>query len=450
MADLLVRGGRIIDVARGSDLTGDLLVEDGRVAAVSQAIRLDSTDRLSVIDAAGLIVVPGFVDVHSHLRDPGQEHKETIATGARAAAAGGFTTICAMANTTPPIDSVAGLEYVHRTAKATAAVRVRQVACISRGMAGKRLVDMTELAEAGAVAFSDDGMPVMNSELMRRALEYAKLTGLPISPHCEDSHLTSGGLMHEGKVSWQLGLKGWPAVGEEAMVARDLLLSLQTGGRLHLCHVTTARGVELVRWAKDQGAPVSAEVMPHHLTMTDDWVAGQRWDGQVAAPYDTATKVNPPLRSEEDRRALVEGLKDGTLDLIATDHAPHASPDKLCEYGLAAFGISGFETALSALLRLVHTGELDIRLVVSRMTTDPARVYGLPAGRLAVGDEGDVAIIDPSAQWTLDESKMYSKGKNTPLVGQRLVGKVLATAVAGKVVHTDEKLVKRSLVGAET
>ena len=333
MADLLVRGGRVIDVAKGLDQVGDLLIEDGRVAVAGEATRLDSTNRLRVIDAAGLVVTPGFVDVHSHLRDPGQEHKETIATGTRAAAAGGFTTICAMANTTPPIDSVAGLEYVQRTAEATGAVRVRQVACVSRGMAGKRLVDMAELADAGAVAFSDDGMPVMNSELMRRALEYAKLTGLPVSPHCEDTHLTSGGLMHEGRVSWQLGLKGWPTVGEESMIARDLLLSLQTGGRLHLCHVTTVRGVELVRWAKERGAQVTAEVMPHHLTMTDDWVAGQRWDGTVAAPYDTSTKVNPPLRSEEDRRALVAGLKDGTLDLIATDHAPHASPEKTCEYG---------------------------------------------------------------------------------------------------------------------
>ena len=448
MADLLVKGGRIIDVAQGLDLVGDLLIEDGRVAVVGQATRLDSTDRLRVIDAAGLIVAPGFVDVHCHLRDPGQEHKETIATGTRAAAAGGFTTICAMANTTPPIDSVAGLEYVHRTAEATAAVRVRQVACVSRGMAGKRLVDMTELAEAGAVAFSDDGMPVMNGELMRRALEYAKLTGLPVSPHCEDTHLTSGGLMHEGRVSWQLGLKGWPAVGEESMIARDLLLSLQTGGRLHLCHVTTVRGVELVRWAKNQGAPVTAEVMPHHLTMTDDWVAGQRWDGVVAAPYETSTKVNPPLRSEEDRQALVEGLSDGTLDLIATDHAPHASPDKICEYGIAAFGISGFETALSALLRLVHSGELDMELLISRLTADPARAYGLPAGRLRVGDAGDVTVFDHTAEWALEESKIYSKGKNTPLIGQRLVGKIVATAVAGKVVHADEQLVPRMPLGA--
>ncbi len=448
MADLFVRGGRIIDVAQGLDLVGDLLIADGRVAVVGEDTRLDSTERLNVIDGAGLVVTPGFVDVHSHLRDPGQEDKETIATGARAAAAGGFTTICAMANTTPPIDSVAGLDYVRRTAEATAAVNVRQVACVSRGMAGKRLVDMTELADAGAVAFSDDGMPVMNSELMRRALEYARLTGLPISPHCEDAHLTSGGLMHEGRVSWQLGLKGWPAVGEESMIARDLLLSLQTGGRLHFCHVTTVRGVELVRWAKDHGAPVTAEVMPHHLTMTDDWVAGQRWDGKVAAPYDTSTKVNPPLRSEEDRQALIKGLKDGTLDLIATDHAPHASPDKLCEYGLAAFGISGFETALSALLRLVHAGDLEMDLMISRLTIDPARAYGLPAGRLRVGDAGDVTVFDPNVEWTLEEGKMHSKGKNTPLIGQRLVGKVVATAVAGKLVHVDGQLVPKLPLGA--
>lgn len=448
MADLLVRGGRIIDMAQDLDLVGDLLIEDGRVAAIGQAIRLDSNDRLRVIEAAGLIVTPGFVDVHSHLRDPGQEHKETIATGTRAAAAGGFTTICAMANTTPPIDSVAGLEYVHRTAAATAGVHVRQVACVSREMAGKRLVDMTELAEAGAVAFSDDGMPVMNGELMRRALEYAKLTGLPVSPHCEDTHFTSGGVMHEGRVSWQLGLKGWPAVGEESMIARDLLLSLQTGGRLHLCHVTTVRGVELVRWAKDRGAPVTAEVMPHHLTMTDEWVAGKRWDGMSAVPYDTNTKVNPPLRSEEDRLALVEGLKDGTLDLIATDHAPHAAPDKICEYGHAAFGISGFETALSTLLRLVRSGDLNIRLMISRLTIDPARAYGLPAGRLRLGDAGDVTVFDPNVEWTLGEDELYSKGKNTPLIGQSLVGKVAATAVAGKVVHVDEQSIPRMPLSA--
>ncbi len=448
MPDLLIRGGRIIDVAQGIDQTGDLLIEDGRVAAIGSSIRLDSTERLPVLDAAGLIVAPGLVDVHSHLRDPGQEHKETIATGSRAAAAGGFTTICAMANTAPPIDSVAGLEYVQRTARTAGTVRVHQGACISRGMDGKELVEMAELAEAGAIAFSDDGRPVLNGELMRRALEYGKLTGRPISPHCEDATLTAGGLMHEGRVSSRLGLKGWPAVGEEAMVARDLLLSLQTGGRLHLCHLTTVRGVGLVRWAKEQGAQVTAEVTPHHLTMTDEWVAGERWDGRTGQPYDTSTKVNPPLRGEEDRQALIAGLKDGTLDLIATDHAPHASPDKLCEYGVAAFGISGFETALAAVLRLVHNGDLDLKLVISRMTIDPARAYRLPAGRLAVGDDGDVVIFDPSASWTLDPTKMYSKGKNTPLAGQRLTGKIAATVVGGKIVHTDVELGSGRLTGA--
>lgn len=437
--DVLIHGGRIIDPSRGVDLVGNLWLRDGVVAEVTPPRPLPEGRRgLLTLDATGQIVCPGLVDVHCHLRDPGQEEKETIATGTAAAVRGGFTAVCCMANTTPPVDNRAVVEYIQRIASAEGAARVYPVAAVSRGLVGRELTDMADLAEAGAVAFSDDGKPVVDSGLMRHALEYSRLIGRPILVHEEDPGLSAGGVMNEGPVATRLGLKGWPGVAEEVMIARDLALAEVTGGRLHLQHVTTARGVEIIRQARERGLRFTAETTPHHLTLTDEWVAGWRPNDRRAMPYDTSTKVNPPLRTEADREALVQAIRDGTLDLIGTDHAPHSEVDKLCEYGVAAFGISGLETALAALLGLVHQGELALGILIQRLTAEPAKALGLPAGTLAVGAAGDVCIFDPNAVWTVDPRTLASKGKNTPLAGLPLRGLVTATLVGGRLAHLHE------------
>ena len=436
--DVVIRGGRVIDASQGLDVVGDLYARDGRVAAIVRAGEQgpEMPADAATIEAGGAIVSPGFVDLHCHLREPGFEEKETIADGTRAAARGGFTSVCPMANTQPPVDSRAVVEYVERTARAVGAVRVFPVAAVTKGMEGKELVEMGELAKAGVVAFSDDGKPVANARIMRAALEYGKMFDRPIMPHSEDPELAAGGVMNEGPVATRLGLKGWPAAAEEVMIARDLELAALTGGRLHVAHVSTAGGVELVRRAKVRGIRVTAEATPHHLALTDEWVAGARWDGRRAEPYDTNTKVNPPLRTEADRRALLEGLRDGTIDAIATDHAPHSVVDKLCEYDQAAFGISGFETALATLLRLVRNEELDLKLVLEKLTLGPARAFGLEAGTLVVGAPADVVVFGPNLRWTVDPREFASKGKNTPLAGLPVVGKVIATLVGGEVVYS--------------
>ncbi|MDQ6857888.1 MAG: dihydroorotase [Chloroflexota bacterium] len=385
-------------------------------------------------DAAkrGWITAPGFIDLHAHLREPGFEESETVATGARAALAGGFTTICAMPNTEPAIDSP-GLvaELIARGAAANAA-RVLPIATITRGRNGKELADLVELAAAGAVAFSDDGSPVDDPQLFRNALEYARAAGRPILEHSQDLVLSAGGVMHEGVVSAKLGLAGMPAAAEESAISRDLALAKLTGGRLHLSHVSTAGGVELVRRAKAGGARVTAEVTPHHLALTDEWVAGSRafaWEdeGPRAAPYDTATKVNPPLRTAADVRACWAGLMDRTIDAIATDHAPHASTRKDVEYQEAAFGISVFETAVPLLLMGVQAGWGTWDRVVEALTTGPAGVLGidLPAD--------DLVVIDPGAIWTATAASLRSLGKNTPLLGRELTGRVVLAVVDGEV-----------------
>jgi dihydroorotase len=439
-ADILIAGGRIVDPAADRDEVGDLWIRDGRVAEITPARTPPSGRRgLLVLDARGLVVCPGLVDVHCHLRDPGQEEKETIATGTRAAARGGYTTVCSMANTNPVVDSRAVVEYIQRQARATGVVNVRPLATVTRSMAGKELVEMADLAEAGAVAFSDDGRPILDSGVMRHALEYSRLIGRPIMVHEEDLTLSAGGVMNEGPVATRLGLKGWPGVAEEVMIARDLALCELTGGRLHLAHVTTARGVEIIRQARERGVRFTAETTPHHLTLTDDWVAGWRPDGKTGAPYDTATKVNPPLRSERDREALIEAIRDGTLDLIGTDHAPHSEVDKLCEYGAAAFGISGLETSLSALLGLVHAGQLDLALLLRRLTCDPARAFDLPGGTFATGAPADVCVFDPDSDWTVDPAEFASLGRNTPLAGQTLRGQVFGTVCGGQLVYQNAR-----------
>ncbi len=454
MSALLLRGGHIIDPAAGLDRTGDVLAADGRIAAIGSPddIRpaLEALNQrgyaLQTIDLhPGLIVSPGFVDLHVHLREPGYEEKETIQTGAQAAARGGFTTICCMPNTKPVLDTQATLEFVARAAQ-NASARVHPIAAITKGEKGAELSEMAELAEAGAVAFSDDGRPVSNSKLMRSAFEYASMLNRPLVEHCEDEELVGGGVMHEGPIATRLGLKGWPAAAEEIMLARDLALVRVTGGRYHAAHISTAGSVELIRRAKAEGLPVSAEVTPHHLLLTDEWVAGRRAGLLAAAgsregqPYDTATKVNPPLRTRRDADTLLEGLLDGTIDAIATDHAPHTVVDKSCEYGDAAFGISGLETALGALLALVHAGKLPLATLLSALTVRPARLFSLEAGTLNPGALADVTIFDPDEQWTVDPQQFASKGKNTPLAGLTLKGKVRYTILGGTLVYQAETI----------
>jgi len=443
VSSLAIRGGRIIDPANNLDATADVLIEDGRIDAVGPGAGADASE---TIEAAGLIVSPGFVDIHTHLREPGFEHKETIESGTQAAARGGFTTVCAMPNTEPPTDSAGGVEFVLRRAAQTGLVRVLPIACVSKRREGKELAELAELAKAGAVAFSDDGSPVADAGLMRRALEYAGMLATPVIDHCEDPALAHGGVMHEGWVATRLGLRGVPAAAEETMVARNIALAAETGSHVHLAHVSTAGSVELIRQAKLRGVAVTAEVTPHHLALTHEAVLTGPAESlttpstavatalRTGLAYDTNAKVNPPLRTREDVAACMAGLLDGTIDCIATDHAPHATQDKLCEFDAAAFGISGLETALGLCLTA-----LGIETAVQRLTVAPVRALGLDRriqglGTLSPGAPADVALIDQALEWTVEPELFASKGKNTPLAGRTLRGRVTATVHAGKVV----------------
>ena len=451
---LLISGGRIIDPYQGVDMVGDLLIVEGKVTWLGAPGLAPSQQGYSVLPARGMVVSPGFIDLHCHLREPGFEGKETIATGTKAAARGGFTTICCMPNTAPPVDSPAIVEYIKNKAVKEGVVRVLPIGCITKGQRGEELVEMRELAEAGVVAFSDDGKPVANSQLMQRALEYSCLFDLPIIDHCEDTSLTEGGVMNEGSLAVRLGLRGMPAAAEVTIVGRDIALAQLAQGRLHIAHVSTAASVELIRRAKEKRLKVTAEVTPHHLTLTEERVIG----------YDTSAKVNPPLRTEKDTEALLQGLKEGVIDAIATDHAPHTTQDKACEFDLAAFGISGLETALGVLLSLVYQGRLDLVTLVSKLTAEPARIVGgnknkergtssypypLPPslfpipdglGTLKVGAPGDVTVFDPNLEWVVNTDLFASKGKNNPWAGCWLRGKVMATMVGGEVVYKDDAI----------
>jgi dihydroorotase len=426
MKPLLIQGGHIIDPGQGIDEIGSLLIVEGKISGLSKgALPQPGCD---ILDARGLIVCPGFIDLHCHLRQPGFEDKETIATGSQAAARGGFTTICCMPNTNPPLDSPATIDYVKSTAASEGMVRILPIGCISKGRKGEELAPMAELASAGVIAYSDDGKPVLNSNLMRQALDHSRVLGLPIIDHSEDTFLTEGGLMNEGVISTRLGLKGIPAAAEEIMIARDLILAHLTGARLHIAHVSTEGSVELIRRAKEKGIRVTAEVTPHHLTLTEEMVIG----------YNTNAKVNPPLRTKRDTQALIQGLKENVIDAIATDHAPHTEADKLVDFALAAFGISGFETALGSLLSLVHDGQLSLKTLISKLTGEPSKIIGDKYGRLGsleVGVSADVTIFDPDMEWTVDTRAFASKGRNTPLAGSRLKGKVVATIARGKLVY---------------
>jgi dihydroorotase len=421
---LLVKGGRVLDPAQGMDGPGDVLIADGRVAEAGPRLAARGAE---VVDAAGLIVCPGFIDVHVHLREPGREDKETIATGTRAAAAGGFTAVCAMPNTEPVNDTAGITRAIRERARVDGVVRVYPIGAITRGSRGEELAEYGDLREAGCVAVSDDGRPVASARVMRRALEYAQAFDLPVIDHCEEPMLSQGASMNEGPVATLLGLRGAPAVSETLVVERDVLLAELTGGRLHIAHVSTAGAVDAVRRGKARGVRVTAEVTPHHLLLTDQAVKDSE--------YDTATKMNPPLRSEADRRAVLDGLRDGTIDCIATDHAPHTVDDKKVEYDQAAFGVVGLETAVSLCLdRLVRPGLLSLEALVGLLSARPARALSLPGGTLAPGAPGDLTLMDLERKVKVDPERFASKGRNTPFGGWTLRGAPVVTIVGGRVV----------------
>ena len=419
---VIIKNGRVIDPGRING-PADVLIENGAIAAVGAGLKAPAG--ATVIDAAGKWVLPGFVDLHVHFREPGFEYKETIATGAAAAVAGGFTSVCCMPNTQPVNDNQSITEFILDKAKAAGLANVFPIGAITKGSEGKELAEFGDLKKAGCVAVSDDGKPVMNGMVMRRALEYARAFDLPVVDHCECTHLSEGGCMHEGQVATEMGLHGIPSASEDVMVARNLALAELTGGRLHLAHLSTTGSVRMVREAKARGIRVTAEACPHHFLLTEEAVR----------EFNTNAKMNPPLRSRKDVEAVKAGLKDGTIDVIATDHAPHAAFEKEREFDYAPFGIVGLETAWGLALVLAEEGVLTVEQVVSALTIQPARAFGLAKGTLAIGADADVTIVDPEAPWVVDPGQFKSKGRNTPFAGWKLKGRVVSTLVGGRVVH---------------
>jgi dihydroorotase len=421
---LLLKGGRVIDPSRNFDQPADVLIQDGTIAAVGTGLGMP--EGVEIRDVREQVVAPGLVDVHVHLREPGNEDVETIASGARAAAAGGFTAVCAMPNTDPVTDNQAAVGFIVRQSVRAGLTRVYPIGAISVGQRGERLSEFGEMVGAGAVAVSDDGRPVASSHLMRTALEYARTFDLPVADHCEEPTLAAGGVMHEGLVSARLGLKGIPAAAEEIMVARDTLLAGLTGGHVHLCHMSTRGSVDIIRGAKEQGVRVTAEVTPHHLTLTD----------RACERYDTHAKMNPPLREAADVAALRQALKQGVIDCIASDHAPHAYDAKEAAFDDAPFGIVGLETAFGVVhTELVLGGVLTLPELIHRMSTAPAVAFHLPGGTLRPGAAADVVVLDPTARWTVDATAFSSKSRNTPFAGRALTGRAVLTLVGGKTVH---------------
>lgn len=424
-AMLLLRGGRVVDPSQRLDEVCDVLIRDGKIAAVGPRVA-EGAPGAEILDCAGLVVAPGFIDVHCHLREPGREDVETIATGARAAAAGGFTAVCAMPNTDPVTDNQAAVGFIVRQAQRADAARVYPIGAISLGQKGGSLAEFGEMVGAGAVAVSDDGKPVVSAHLMRTALEYARNFGIPVADHCEEPTLALGGAMNEGLMSAKLGLKGIPSEAEEIMAIRDILLARRTGGHVHLCHMSTRGSVDLIRWGKERHINVTAEVCPHHISLTEDAVDG----------YDTNAKMNPPLRTADDVAALRDAVKDGTIDVIATDHAPHHYDEKEREFADAPNGIVGLETALAVNVTwLVRPGILDVPTLVEKMSVAPARIFHLPGGTLRPGSPADVTVFDPAAEWVVEPTRFRSKGRNSPYAGMTLTGRVHYTLVDGRVIH---------------
>ena len=427
---LLLRGGRIVDPSQDMDAIGDVFITGETIESLGPKVDAGSRDDVEVIDCAGQVVSPGFIDVHCHLREPGREDVETIATGARAAAAGGFTAVCAMPNTDPVTDNQAAVGFIIRQAARAGASRVYPIGAISLGQRGEALAEFGEMVGAGAVAVSDDGKPVASAHMMRTALEYARTFGIPVADHCEEPTLAHGGAMNEGIVSARLGLKGIPNEAEEIMAIRDILLARRTGGHVHLCHMSTRGSVELIRWGKERGVHVTAEVCPHHLSLTEDAVEG----------YNTNAKMNPPLRSTADVEALQEAVRDGTIDVIATDHAPHHYDEKEREFADAPNGIVGLETAFAVNVTwLLASGIIDLATLIEKTSCAPARIFRLAGGTLRRGNIADVTVFDPEAEWTVDPARFRSKGRNTPYAGRQLRGRVHLTIVDGRVIYRLEE-----------
>lgn len=423
---LLLQNGRVVDPTQDLDDSLDVLIEDGRISKIAPRIATRGVDAL---DLSGKIVVPGFIDMHTHLREPGQEHKETIESGTRAAAAGGFSAVACMPNTNPVNDERPVTEFITSQARLRGAVRVYPIGAVSKGLEGKELAEIGDLVAGGAVAVSDDGHPVTSSRLMRMALEYCKIFDIPVIDHCEDRDLSDGGVVNEGYVSTLLGLRGWNRVAEESMIARDLMMAEEIGGRVHIAHVSTAGSVDLVRQAKKRGIQVTCEVTPHHFALNDEACIG----------YDTNTKMNPPLRAEADRLALIAGMQDGTVDAIATDHAPHHVDEKSVEFARAPFGVIGLETAVPlALDRLVSSGLIPLRRIVELMSVNPARILRLPGGTLRPGSPADVTVLDLDRSVTVEPARFVSLSRNTPFGGWELRGASAVTIVGGRVVHSHQ------------
>lgn len=427
-SNLLIQHAMVVDPSQKLNGKMDIRIHDGRIAEIAPTLMAGEGEE--VFDATGLTAVPGLVDVHVHFREPGDEEEETIASGCAAAAAGGYTSVACMPNTDPAMDSESHMTFVYLRAQKSGLCRVYPVGAVTKGREGKELAEMGSMVRGGAVAFSDDGTAIPNAGIARRAFEYAHMLDKPIMEHCEDKSLAGKGVMHEGPVSTRLGLPGIPAEAEEMIVSRDIMLSNLTGARVHLQHLSTAGSVELVRRAKAQGLPVTAEVTPHHLTLTDEDVCG----------YDPSFKMNPPLRTVKDIDALIAGLKDGTIDMIASDHAPHAQEEKEIEFSFAAFGALGLESTVGVILtHLYHTGKMTLEELVPALSTAGARLLGVDGGTLAVGGPADVTLLDLNRKWTIDVNQFKSKSRNCPFHGQECTGKVAGTILAGRIVYRDEK-----------
>lgn len=425
----MLKSGRLIDPAQQIDRVTDVLVENGKIAAIGDGLTVEDAE---VFDANGLVVAPGFIDMHVHLREPGQEAKEDIGSGTRAAAAGGFTTIACMPNTKPPIDNAIIVNGLKKRIDEAGVINVEIIGALTKGQEGQELAEIGDMAECGAVAFSDDGHYVANAKLLLSGLDYLRTFDKMIISHAEEFSLVEDGVMNEGHHSAMLGMKGRPTVAEDIAVARDILLAEYADAKIHIAHISTKGAVELVRQAKKRGVKVTAEVTPHHLTMTDECVNN----------FDTSTKVNPPLRTAQDIEATVEGLKDGTIDAIVTDHSPHAFEEKDREYRFAPSGFPGLETALGVILTsLYHTGKFSLSEIVAKMSSNPAQIFNLNCGSLAVGKTADIVIFNPDLEWTVDADEFYTRGSHSPFVGKRLKGKAVATIVNGKIVMQDGKII---------